>query len=75
MNVDFPAYLRLLTLALFLLGFIPELIHFFQTHILQIPALLEGMIFHIIEATDKLLVCFFERIIRIEFVETGSIDD
>ena len=35
MTVDFPAYLRLLTLALFLLGFIPELIHFFQAHILQ----------------------------------------
>lgn len=75
MTVDFPAYLRLLTLALFLLGFIPELIHFFQAHILQISALLKGMIFHIIEATDKLLVRLFEGIVRIEFIETGSIDD
>ena len=75
MTVDFPTYLRLLTLALFLLGFIPELIHFFQAHILQISALLKGMIFHIIEATDKLLIRLFEGIVRIEFVETGSIDD
>ena len=62
MTVDFPTYLRLLTLALFLLGFIPELIHFFQAHILQISALLKGMIFHIIEATDKLLIRLFEGI-------------
>ena len=32
------------------------------------------MIFYVVETADKLLVGFFQRIIRIEFIETGCID-
>ena len=33
------------------------------------------MIFYIVETADKLLVCLLQRIVRIELVETGCIDD
>ena len=32
------------------------------------------MIFYVVETADKLLVGFLQRIIRIEFIETCSID-
>ena len=42
---------------------------------MEVFALLDAVRFYIVEAVDELLVGLFQRIVRIDFVEAGSIDE
>ena len=42
---------------------------------MEVFALLDTVRFYIVEAVDELLVGLFQRIVRIDFVEAGSVDE
>ena len=54
--------------------FIPKFIHFGQRHVFKRLTLRDGIVFHIIETANKLLVCQLERIVWIKMIEACRID-
>ena len=53
---------------------VPQLVHFAQRHIFQRLAYLYAVCLDIIEATDKLIIGFFETGVGVELIEAGGID-
>ena len=56
------------------LGLIPERIHLGKGHVLDAQSLLLGLLLHIIESADELLVGVFQGIIGVDVIETACVD-
>ena len=57
------------------LSFVPQLVHFIESHIFQVFALLQSFFLYIVESRDEFLVSSFQSIFRVDIVMASEVDE